>query len=89
MRSSVRKIGNSAGVILPKPFLASIGAEAGDPVDVTMEDDRIIIVAAPKKHPREGWEEEAKALAARGLTEEEREWLEAPLSTDADEDWQW
>ncbi|KQY29476.1 antitoxin [Caulobacter sp. Root1455] len=66
MRSSVRKIGNSAGVILPKPFLASIGAEAGDAVDVTMEDDRIIIVAAPKKHPREGWEEEARAMAEAG-----------------------
>ena len=66
MRSSVRKIGNSAGVILPKPFLASIGAEAGDPVDVTMEDDRIIIVAAPKKHPRDGWEEEARAMAEAG-----------------------
>jgi antitoxin MazE len=66
MRSSVRKIGNSAGVILPKPFLASIGAEAGDAVDVTMEDDRIIIVAAPKKHPREGWAEEAKAMAEAG-----------------------
>ena len=89
MRSSVRKIGNSAGVILPKPFLASIGAEAGDAVNVTMEDDRIIIVAAPKKHPRDGWEEDAKRIAALGLTEEEIEWLEAPLSADADEDWTW
>jgi antitoxin MazE len=89
MRSSVRKIGNSAGVILPKPFLASIGAEAGDAVDVTMEDDRIIIVAAPKKHPRDGWEEDAKRIAALGLSDEEIEWLEAPLSVDADEDWTW
>jgi antitoxin MazE len=89
MRSSVRKIGNSAGVILPKPFLASIGAEAGDAVDVTMENDRIIIVAAPKKHPREGWAEDAQRIAALGLTEEEREWLDAPLSSEADEDWQW
>jgi antitoxin MazE len=89
MRSSVRKIGNSAGVILPKPFLASIGAEAGDAVDVTMEDDRIIIVAAPKKHPREGWEEDAKRIAALGLTEEELDWLEAPLSSEADEDLKW
>lgn len=89
MRSSVRKIGNSAGVILPKPFLAGIGAEAGDAVDVTMEDDRIIIVAAPKKHPRDGWEEDAKRIGALGLSEEEREWLDAPLSADADEDLEW
>jgi len=69
MRSSVRKIGNSAGVILPKPMLAGIGAEAGDPVDVTLEDDRIVIVAAPKKHPREGWEAEARAMAEAGADE--------------------
>jgi antitoxin MazE len=89
MRSSVRKIGNSAGVILPKPFLANIGAEAGDAVDVTMEDDRIIIVAAPKKHPRDGWEEDAKRIAALGLTEDEQEWLDAPLSADADAGLKW
>ncbi|WP_426011038.1 AbrB/MazE/SpoVT family DNA-binding domain-containing protein [Caulobacter sp. DWR2-3-1b2] len=64
MRCSVLKIGGSAGVILPEPFLARIGTEVGDSVDVVMEDGRIIIAAggrAPKKHPRDGWEEEARA----------------------------
>lgn len=92
MRSSVRKIGNSAGVILPEPFLASLGAEAGDAVDVTLENGRIVIAAigaAPKKHPREGWAEEAKAMAEAELTEEEREWLEAPLSAEADAKLEW
>jgi antitoxin MazE len=92
MRSSVRKIGNSAGVILPEPFLANIGAEIGDAVDVTLKDGRIVIVAvggAPKKHPRDGWEEEARAMTKAGLTDEEREWLEAPLSAEADAEWKW
>jgi len=92
MRSMVRKIGNSAGMIVPEPFLASIGAGVGDAVDVTLEGNRVIIVAtgrAPKRHPREGWAEEAKAMAEAGLTEEEREWLEAPLSAEADAELEW
>jgi antitoxin MazE len=92
MRSSVRKIGNSAGVILPKPVLTSIGANVGDTVDVTLEDGRIVIApvnAAVRKHPREGWAEEARAMAEAGLTEEEREWLEAPLSAEADAKLEW
>jgi antitoxin MazE len=92
MRSSVRKIGNSAGVILPKPVLASIGANVGDTVDVTLEDGRIVIApvnAAVRKHPRGGWAEEARAMAEAGLTEEEREWLEAPLSAEADAKLEW
>ena len=92
MQSSVRKVGNSAGVILPEPFLASIGARIGDAVDVTVEDGRVVIVAVggpPKKHPREGWAEEARAMVEAGQTEEEREWLEAPLSTEADAKLEW
>jgi len=92
MRSSVRKIGNSAGVILAKPFLASLGLAAGDAIDVTIEASRIVIAAidaAPRKHPRAGWVEEAKAMVAAGMTEEEREWLEAPLSAEADAKLEW
>ncbi|HWW26446.1 MAG TPA: AbrB/MazE/SpoVT family DNA-binding domain-containing protein [Caulobacter sp.] len=92
MQTSLRRIGNLTGVVLPKPFLASIGAGTGDAVDVTLEDGRIVIVAvgaARKKHPREGWAEEARAMAEAGLTEEEREWLEAPLSAEADAKLEW
>jgi putative addiction module antidote len=51
MRSSVRKIGNSAGVILPKPVLTSIGANVGDTVDVTLEDGRIVIAPVNAARP--------------------------------------
>ncbi|CAN5280192.1 hypothetical protein BH10PSE4_BH10PSE4_10290 [soil metagenome] len=92
MRCSIRKIGGSAGVILPESFLVGIGAGIGDTVKATMEDGRIVIVAvggAPKRHPRDGWEDEARAMAKAGLTEEEREWLDAPLSAGADAEWKW
>ena len=86
MRSSVRKIGNSAGVILSKPVLAVLGAEIGDQVEVTTTDDGKVVITSVR-HPREGWEEDAKRIAAAGVSEEEREWLEAPLSDDDDIVW--
>jgi antitoxin MazE len=37
MLSAVRKFGNSAGVIIPKPLLSEIGAKAGDSVELKVE----------------------------------------------------
>jgi len=34
MRSAIKKIGNSAGIVIPKPLLAEIGAKAGDRVEL-------------------------------------------------------
>lgn len=65
MQSSLKKIGNSAGVVIPKPMLAEIGAKAGDRVDLTVEDGRIVIQPSAKA-PRAGWAEDSKRLAAEG-----------------------
>jgi antitoxin MazE len=62
MRITLRKMGNSSGVILPKPLLAQIGARAGGDVDVAAEGDRIVIQAV-KVGRREGWAEASRALA--------------------------
>lgn len=86
MSSAIRKIGNSAGVILPKPVLEALGAKLGDRIDFVSEDGRVYL-SPVVADPREGWEEAAKEIAAHGLTEEEREWLDAPLTDD--EDWVW
>lgn len=83
MASSIRKIGNSAGVILPKPALAALGVQEGGAVEFVYEPGKISIVPA-RKTVREGWEEDARRIAAAGLTEEEREWLEADLTSDTD-----
>ncbi|MEW6390592.1 MAG: AbrB/MazE/SpoVT family DNA-binding domain-containing protein [Pseudomonadota bacterium] len=88
MRSSVRKIGNSAGLILPRPVLDGLGVEVGDPLEITLNGDEVIVKASKRK-VREGWEEAAKKIAAHGLSEEEVEWLEAPLTAETDEDWTW
>lgn len=83
MRSSVRKIGNSSGVILPKPVLAALGVEEGGAVEFLYEPGRITITPAKRK-VREGWAEDYAALAAEGMTDEEIEWLESDLTSDTD-----
>jgi antitoxin MazE len=65
MQSSLKKIGNSAGVVIPKPMLVEIGAKAGDSIDLSVENGRIVI--QPMAKPvRAGWAEDSKRLAAEG-----------------------
>jgi antitoxin MazE len=65
MRVALRKMGNSSGVIIPKPLLAQIGAQAGGDVDIAVEKDRIVIQAI-KGGPRERWAEASQAIAEAG-----------------------
>jgi len=37
-------MGNSSGVIIQKPILAQIGVEAGDDLDLSLDDGRIVLV---------------------------------------------
>ncbi len=85
MPTSIRKIGNSRGVILPKPALEALGIAEGGAVEFVYEPGKISIVPARRK-VREGWEEDARRIAAAGLTEEEREWLDADLSGPASDE---
>jgi antitoxin MazE len=57
MLSAVRKFGNSAGVIIPKPLLSAIGAKAGDRVELKVEAGRLVIERI------RSWAEDAKRLA--------------------------
>lgn len=88
MRSALKKIGNSSGLIIPKPLLIEIGAEAGDAVDIEVEDGRLI-VSRVARTVREGWAEASMTLGLQGVSEEDVEWLEAPLTAETDEDWTW
>jgi antitoxin MazE len=56
-------MGNSSGVIIPKPFLAEIGAT--NAVEMAVEDGRIVIEAEARA-PREGWAEASRGLAEIG-----------------------
>jgi antitoxin MazE len=65
MRIAVRRMGTSAGIILPKPVLAELGVKAGDDLSLTLEKGRVVLAPA-KSHPRSGWAEASKAIAACG-----------------------
>ena len=65
MRASIRRMGNSAGIILPKPVLAELGVKAGDDLSLTLEKGRVVL-APTKAHPRSGWAEAAKQIAEVG-----------------------
>ena len=60
MRTSVRRRGNSAGIIPSKPVLAELGVKAGDDLSLTLEKGRVVLTPA-KSHPRLGWAEAAVA----------------------------
>lgn len=84
MRSSVRKMGNSSGIIIPKPMLAEIGMKAGDDVDLRVEGDRLVI-AAIKPRARAGWAEDARRISESG---DDRLVL-GEFSNDGDDDLTW
>ncbi|MGH7097791.1 MAG: AbrB/MazE/SpoVT family DNA-binding domain-containing protein [Stellaceae bacterium] len=65
MRTALRKLGNSSGVIIPKSMLAEVGIDSGDAVDITLEDGRIVMVPV-KRRPREGWAEASHEIAEAG-----------------------
>jgi antitoxin MazE len=67
-------MGNSTGLVLPKPILKALGLTTGSAMDLVVEKGRV--VATPiKRKVREGWEEDAKRIGAEALTAEDCEWI--------------
>lgn len=84
MRTALRRMGNSAGMIIPKPILAEIGATVGAVFDVLVEKDRLIL-APLSGGPRAGWAEAAEAL---GKNEDESvEWQAFGNEGDSNLEW--
>ena len=83
MRVAIHRIGNSQGVILPKPLLAQVGLTNGE-VEMTVESDAIVL-RKPQAPPRAGWAEAAEAIAAAG--DDKLVWPEFANSGDADLTW--
>jgi len=77
MRISLRKVGNSRGVIIPAALLAA--CEMGDEVEIRLEGKSLLI--SPIRKPRAGWFEGYQAEA-------DDEPL-AVLPDDLSEEWVW
>jgi antitoxin MazE len=82
MRVTLRKMGNSSGVIIPKPFLAEIGAAGA--VEMAVEDGRIVI-EAERRATRAGWADASRELAATG--EDALVWPEIANAGDETLEW--
>ena len=63
MRVSIRKMGNSQGILIPKPILKQLGLV--DAVDLQVNGN-VIEIRPLKRKPREGWEQDSQRLAATG-----------------------
>jgi antitoxin MazE len=62
MRAKIVRIGNSRGVRIPRVLLERSGLD--DEVELEAEADQIVIRAV--RHPRDGWTEAFRAMAAAG-----------------------
>ena len=51
METTIQKWGNSQGLRVTKKLLKEVGMETGDPVNVTVRRDSIVIRKADKKTP--------------------------------------
>ena len=83
-RAPVRKLGNSCGVLIPRPLLSEAGLGVGDSVDMTFEHGRIVLIPI-KRRSRTGWAEASKALVA--ADEPPLVWPEFPNAGDDDLVW--
>lgn len=68
MKSQVRKVGNSHGVIIPKPLLDEIGIADGDVVNLKVNKKGRIVLSPIRTEARAGWAADSKALAQAGET---------------------
>jgi len=63
MLTTIRRLGNSQGILIPKPLLQQVGLE--DQAELLVEGDSLVL-RKPKAEPRSGWAEAAKKIAAAG-----------------------
>jgi antitoxin MazE len=82
MITTIRKMGNSQGVLIPKPLLQQVGLL--DKAEMLVEGDALIL-RKPAAHPRSGWDEASKALAESG--DDALVWPEFGNEGDADIEW--
>ncbi|MFP5206067.1 MAG: AbrB/MazE/SpoVT family DNA-binding domain-containing protein [Acidobacteriota bacterium] len=63
MRTRIRQMGNSRGVLIPKPLLKQVGLE--EEAELVVEGNTLVL-RQPKRAPRAGWAEASRQLAQRG-----------------------
>ncbi len=77
MEVAIRKMGNSQGVLIPKPILAQVGLEGRADLQVR---DGVIEIRPLRRDPREGWADDARRVAEHG--DDAPVWPELPNEGD-------
>ena len=62
---SIRRIGNSQGIVIPKPLLAQLGLDGQDVAEMTIEDGALVL-RKPASPARTGWAEAARRIGEAG-----------------------
>ena len=85
MTQSIRKIGNSLGIILPRPLLQQAGISG----EVTLElIDGAIVLKAATAHPRADWDEQFRKAEEAGYVPDAD--LFGGMTTEFDKaEWTW
>ena len=82
MKIAIRRMGNSQGLIIPKPVLTQLDLDS----EVEMSIERgAIVLRKPRKNVREGWAEASEAIAASG--DDKLVWPEFGNAGDAELTW--
>jgi len=70
LRISIRRIGNSQGVVIPKPLLTQLGLTSEAEAEMTIKGGALIlrkpILRRAASPPRAGWAEAARKIAEAG-----------------------
>jgi len=82
MLATIRRVGNSQGILIPKPLLRQVGLV--DRAEMCVEGDALVL-RRPKADLRSGWAEASMKLAATG-----NDGLMLPeFANEGDEDLRW
>jgi antitoxin MazE len=65
MHVSIRQIGNSQGVVIPRPVLTQLGLSSEAGAEMTIEGDALVL-RRPASRVRTGWAEAARNIAEAG-----------------------
>ena len=82
MQVAIRKMGNSQGVLIPKPILAQVGLEGTADLQVK---NGVIEIRPLKRNPREAWAKDSQRIAQAG--DDKLAWPEFGNEGDAELVW--
>jgi antitoxin MazE len=86
MRSNIKKIGNSKGVVIPPAFLAEFSLDKDSKIEIELKDNGILI--KPAENARDNWETMFSSAIDEG-SEPEGDLYKGMSNEFDEEEWTW